>query len=272
MTDTGRVRDHNEDGFGIDRKLGLFLVVDGMGGHRAGDKAAEAVVELFPREVKDALAQSEEAGQDALVAGLARAVKSVGREIRAMIRKAPKLRGMGATLVTCLIRGRTVFVVHMGDSRAYRLREGTFERLTEDHSLVSLLRGLNLITSRQARVHPARNTISRYVGMSWDFGPEVRTLKLQEADRFLLCSDGLTNMVSERAIGQILLEEYDPKKACWQLVDAANAAGGKDNITALVVDWGKRSEAEHRKGKCRVKRPSRKKSPESLSAFIEQRI
>jgi len=270
-TDTGLVRAHNEDSFLVDRDLRFFVVSDGMGGHRAGAKASGIVVDVLARVVSEQLAARRGSRVD-FSRVLDDAVRAASGQVRATADKYPEYKGMGATVVACLIRRGLAWLVHMGDSRAYRLRENTFELLTLDHSITTLLVGLGLITKEQSSVHPARNTISRYVGMGSEFGPELQAEELKAGDRLLLCSDGLTNMVGESRIGRVLWEEEEPAAACARLVQLANDAGGRDNITALAVHYGKASPAKRKKQRIRVKRPARKRSRESLWRFIEDRV
>jgi protein phosphatase len=143
---------------------------------------------------------------------------------------------MGATLALLVLRERTGFVAHMGDSRVYLFRNGRLQQLTTDHSLVSLLQSTGEITAEEARTHPARNRITRHVGMERALYPDVQSLELCDGDRLLLCTDGLNGMIDDDRIAEILNSGEDPEQACASLVDAANAAGGRDNVTALIVD------------------------------------
>ena len=149
----------------------------------------------------------------------------------------PGLSGMGATLVLACIRGDHAYIAHMGDSRAYRYRQNELELLTQDHSVVGILLRDRKITDEEARHHPARGSLSRFMGMQGVVYPDVQDFKLAAGDRLLLCSDGLTGMLPDRVIARTLETERAPETACKALVEAANGNGGKDNITVVVGEW-----------------------------------
>jgi protein phosphatase len=143
---------------------------------------------------------------------------------------------MGATVVLAFLWGQQVFIAHIGDSRAYLYRRGELRQLTDDHSVVGILLRHGKITPEEAKIHPARNKLSRYVGMEGEVYPDVQRLRPSAGDRLLLCTDGLTTMVPDDAIAEILVNCGDPQMACRSLVEAANAARGQDNVTVLVAD------------------------------------
>ena len=235
-TDPGKARDHNEDAFAICDGLGLYVVADGMGGAQAGEVASSVVTQALPAQVA---AQPHACGAaEAMAECLGVTLNGLSREIYEQSQQADHLRGMGATVVACLIRGGMAALAHMGDSRAYLLRAGALERLTEDHGLVEMLLKLGHISKAEARTHPGRHVVTRHVGMEGETGPDVGLLELKHGDVLLLCSDGLTNMVSDRAIGEILVGEPELEAACDRLIEAANEAGGEDNITALLIRYG----------------------------------
>ncbi len=249
MTDKGRLRDNNEDNFYIDEEFGFFIVSDGIGGRQAGEKASEVVVTVLPIQVNSIINTSDPADV------LERSIQFLSNQLREYADEVRELRGAGATIVSCLIRDGKAFVAHLGDSRVYLMRRGVFELLTEDHSIVSMLIKIGNITKKQARTHPARHTITRYVGMKSRGIPDVRPVDLLPGDRLLLCTDGLTDMLGDREIGQILLEEPDPDRACKELIDRANEAGGKDNITAVIIRYGEeKKKGGKKRQKIRVKR------------------
>lgn len=256
ISNKGKVRDSNEDAFNIREDLGLFILSDGMGGHKAGEKASHMAITCLPELVDHELQLMKFDDEECLAGALKEAVTKLSEMICKRAEEDASLHGMGATLMTCLIRNATAAVSHMGDSRMYLLRSGVLERLTEDHTIPGMLLQLGKITQKEALNHPARHMLTRHVGMCDSILPEVSLLELEEGDRLLLCSDGLTNMVSEREIGQIILDEPDLEKACKKLVNTANEAGGADNITVVLIqceDWEKRSRKKKSKISVRLK-------------------
>ena len=222
-TDVGRVRDGNEDAYLVDDAMGLVAVADGMGGHRAGEVASATALEAL------------------------RAAITSGRPLRESIEDANEavfsksltdtdLRGMGTTLTAAtLVTGGILLVGHVGDSRAYLLHDSELRQVTEDHSLVEELVREGRLTADEAAVHPQRSIITRALGVDASVEVDVYPIELAPGDRFLLCSDGLTGMVQPDDIAATLRRESDPARAASQLVDAANHAGGEDNITVVVV-------------------------------------
>ena len=222
-TDTGQVRDGNEDAYLVDRRLELFAIADGMGGHRAGEVASATALEGLQAAVDSGISVAD----------------AVGRANTAVWDKASgdtSLAGMGTTLTAAWSDGTTLTVAHVGDSRAYLLRADTLQRITVDHSLVEELIRDGKLTEEQATVHPQRSIITRALGVDSSVDVDVYSLVLQPNDRVMLCSDGLTSMVRANGISEILRREPDPTTAANALVDAANAAGGDDNITVVVLD------------------------------------
>ena len=222
-TDTGQVREGNEDSYLVDRRLELFAIADGMGGHRAGEVASATALEGLQAAVDSGIAVGD----------------AVGRANTAVWDKASgdtSLAGMGTTLTAAWSDGTTLTVAHVGDSRAYLLRDDTLQRVTVDHSLVEELIRDGKLTEEQASVHPQRSIITRALGVDSTVDVDVYSLILQPNDRVMLCSDGLTSMVRANGIAEILRRESDPTAAANALVDAANEAGGDDNITVLVLD------------------------------------
>ncbi len=223
-TDVGRVRDHNEDAFLVDDRLGLFAVADGMGGHQAGEVASATALEALRAAVTSG-------------AGIRDAVTSANDAVYEKSTTDERLRGMGTTLTAgTLAAGDTLLLGHVGDSRGYLLRDHHLGRLTTDHSLVEELIQAGELTEEQAESDPRRSMITRALGIEPEVDVDLYPVQVVSGDRLLLCSDGLTGMVGEDRIEAVLTEEPDPNVAARRLIDAANAGGGIDNITVLVVD------------------------------------
>ncbi len=233
-TDRGRVRKQNEDRWRVDPELGLYLVADGIGGRFAGALAAQKVVDRLPALVQASFADVEVPSARA-TERLSEALTELSDQVRQESEGQPGLEGMGATVVLALVRQAWSLIAHLGDSRAYLLRAGHLEQLTKDHTILQLLLEIGEISPQEAPHHPARGQVTRYVGMPGEVLPDVQTVELFPGDRLLLCSDGLTGMVDEVGILTILQQKRVPGTLCRQLVGAANAAGGSDNITAVVV-------------------------------------
>lgn len=222
-SDIGRLRQRNEDGYLI--KEPLFVVADGMGGHRGGDVASALALETI--------------GSAASPGGTAkRLVDDIKRANRAVLERGESdrdLRGMGTTLTAVLTEDARAHVVHVGDSRAYLLRDGALQQLTEDHTLVQRMVREGRLTEDEAAQHPQRSILTRALGVDEDIPVDELSLDIHPGDRLLLCTDGLTNMVERDRIQEILETEEDPQSACDKLIDAANRAGGDDNITVVVL-------------------------------------
>ncbi|MHC4560199.1 MAG: PP2C family protein-serine/threonine phosphatase [Planctomycetota bacterium] len=236
-TNVGRDRQENQDSFFADPEPALFLVSDGMGGHRGGSLAAGIVAEDLPVMIENALDRLRVGTPRTIRALLKRIIAEQSRQVQLEGTSETGFRDMGATLVIALLRKGRCFLANIGDSRAYRLRKGRFVQLTRDHSVISELVEKGRIEPEEALDHDARGQITRYIGMEEKARSYVRSFGLKKADRLLLCTDGLTDMLGDKDIAAILKTETDPQAACKSLVAAANKAGGHDNITALVIDW-----------------------------------
>src|SRR3954471_23848740 len=227
LSDVGRQRQGNEDSFL--QQEHLFAVADGMGGARAGEVASKMAVDKL--------------GESGPFNGspeqhLAEVTREANREIYRMAQDDSALAGMGTTLTAALVTGREVAIGHVGDSRLYRFRAGELERLTQDHSLVEEFVRQGKLTPEEAENHPQRSIITRALGPEPDVEVETYTHSARDGDVYLLCSDGLTGMVSEQRIAEILRESSSLDEAAHQLIDAANDNGGKDNITAVLFRLG----------------------------------
>lgn len=222
-TDKGQVREGNEDAYVVDPRLRLFAVADGMGGHRGGEIASATALEAL----RAAVASGTSIG-DAVVAANVAVFEKAGAD--------HELTGMGTTLTAVIPDEQGLAIGHVGDSRAYLLRDGELRQLTTDHSLVEELVREGRLTQEQAAVHPQRSIITRALGVEYDIEVDVYAIALRSGDRLLLCSDGLTTMLRAADIAAVLRHEPDPARAANLLVDAANGAGGEDNITTVVID------------------------------------
>jgi len=222
-TDTGRQRNANEDSYFVHAPV--FAVADGMGGAQAGEVASRIAAGAFEQGV-DEKASAE--GQ------LKEIAEGANRQIHDLAQKDSSRAGMGTTLTAALVRGDEVALGHVGDSRAYVLRDGQLKRLTKDHSLVEELRRQGRLTEEQAEEHPQRSIITRALGPEPEVNVDTMTYPAKNGDVFLLCSDGLTTMVSDEEIQKIMLEARTLRSAVNKLVDAANGMGGRDNITAVA--------------------------------------
>lgn len=233
-TDVGLRRQANEDRYAMAPNLGLYLVADGMGGHRAGQVASEMAAEAAIRAV-DAL-QGAELN---LAEKLRHAFAYSNREIHGAAQRDEDLAGMGTTLVAVLVTEERLALAHVGDSRAYLVRAGRIRCLTNDHSVVGELLRRQQISEEAAREHPHRHVLTRALGVRSTAVPDLAEMTPEPGDAFLMCSDGLTAHVSDEEIGEFVSGQDDPQAACEELVACANQRGGVDNITSLVVRYDK---------------------------------
>jgi len=232
-TDVGRVRKGNEDSLhaSANAHRGLFIVADGMGGHAAGEVASEMAVEMVSHDLSD-LNDLEATDSHERVA---HALRDANRAVYERTRTERDKLGMGST-VSALLLSETRYVVgHVGDSRIYLVRDGQMRQLTKDHSLVQEQVDAGLLTPEQARRHPQSNVITRCIGMADEIEPDVFDGAVRVGDAFLLASDGLTGMVEDRRIQQLLVSRAKPERIVDALIQEANVNGGNDNITAVVV-------------------------------------
>ena len=237
-TDPGRRRENNEDSFCAREDLGLFIVADGMGGHVAGEIASRLVVQEVERFV--AATPPTSVGRAPRLAGagdrLGAALVEANRSLAARIAEDAALQGMATTAVALLAEAGAVALAHVGDSRAYRCRAGHLTQLTSDHSWVEEQVRAGLLTAAAARRHPWRHVVTRAISGGADIEVEVSALPLEPGDRILLCSDGLSTVVSDRGIAEVLRTDRPSPDVCDELVRRANTAGGPDNVTVLLVD------------------------------------
>lgn len=236
LSDVGQRRAANEDRYALAADLGLYLVADGMGGHTAGQVAAD----LAAQAAVDALRTLVDASAS-LAEKLRYVVAAANREIFATARAKPALQGMGTTLVALLVGEERIALAHVGDSRAYLIRGRRIRQLTDDHSLVAELVRRREITARAARGHPHRHVLTRALGVRRSVEPDLAELTPAAGDTFVLCSDGLTGHVGDEEIADAVLAADDLETGCNRLVDLANSRGGEDNITVLLLRCEKES-------------------------------
>jgi len=228
LTDVGKVRKINQDALGVDESLLLFGVADGMGGHNGGETASAGA-----RDGMIAALQGKEASLDAL----RDAVVQVNADLFRQQAEDEKLAGMGTTLSVIWMSGHFVYLGHVGDSRIYRFRDGKLEQMTDDHSLVGELMRAGYLTPEQAENHPNKNVILRAVGTESGIDVDLAVEERQSGDLWLICSDGLHGMVKDDKM-EAILSVNTPEAAVKLLMDAALAAGGRDNISVVLVQDG----------------------------------
>ena len=236
-SDPGRVREQNQDVFAVRAELGLVVLADGMGGASAGGVAAEVAVDAALEHVTGALKRGP-----LQPAQLGAAVKLANERVRGMASAISAYRGMGTTLVVLWVREDKGYVAHVGDSRAYRFRAGAFEQITRDHSLVQEWVDTGVIAPEEARTAPNRNIVTRAIGAKPTVDPEVTEVEIATNDLLLLCSDGLTGMLTDEQIEWHLRDatkdgQADLAGTAANLVDAANRAGGLDNVTVALAQF-----------------------------------
>lgn len=245
-TDLGRVRKNNEDSFEVVPEIGLFILSDGMGGEAHGEVASKLTVDTISQHCREALKdpkmpmfEDQEAPElTAKTNRLGSAIRLSNRVVYESAQKHPAQRGMGATVVTVWVDGERVSMAHVGDSRAYRLRQGTLEQLTQDHSLVAEQVRRGILTQQQADQSDMQSVLIRALGIDPSVQVDVDEHTLIAGDALLLCSDGLSRMVTDAEIASTLMTSQTAQEAVDRLVESANDAGGEDNITVVVLRVG----------------------------------
>ncbi len=240
MSNVGMKRSHNEDHYLMNDDLQLYVVADGMGGHLGGEFASKMAVATVEEVVQRLM------GPEAtIIPGVNSENVSEGEKLRFAIQEAGKriydqslydetLKGMGTTTVASLIQDNKAYVANVGDSRGYFIREGEIRQITEDHSLVSEQVRAGILSANDAKGHRLKNIITRSVGYQEEVDPDVKIHELQAGDKILMCSDGLSNLVEDREILE-LVSNASLKNACESLIGLANERGGDDNITVVIV-------------------------------------
>ena len=243
MTDTGRARSHNEDAILWDASQGLALLADGMGGHNAGDVASrlclDTLGQLFAETLAKPLRLRPNKGMSKQATLVRRAVNKANTAIFDNAEANPDRKGMGTTLVMVLFYADRVVVAHVGDSRVYRLRGRTLEQVTADHSLIRELLEKGAISPEEVENNPYSHVITKAVGVRPKVVAEVQELAAQAGDVFLLCSDGLTDLVEDHTIEDTLVAAAGNwERAAQRLIDLANNNGGRDNISVVIAALG----------------------------------
>jgi protein phosphatase len=228
-TDVGHHRDHNEDAFEIAAQHNIAVLADGMGGHNAGEVASQIAISTTIAILSNTAGLS---AQDRLET----AVQAAHGSIRDKAAESARHHGMGTTIVAVLLEGKTLNVAHVGDSRLYQLRHRQLKQLTRDHSLLQEFIDKGLYSPEEAKAKVARNIITQALGLESSLKMDIDHFAMQSGDRYLLCSDGIHEMLSDEDIAAVLMQKLTADATCEELIDHANAKGGKDNITTIVID------------------------------------
>ena len=237
ISDRGKLRENNEDCCFAKEIKGytLLILADGMGGHRGGEIASKKAIDVVISMLEESLSEKMIPGQIMLL--LSDALESANREIISLTKEDASLSGMGTTCDICLVAKNTVYIAHIGDSRVYKIskKNGLISKLTKDHSLVEYMIETGTITREESVHHPQKNIILQALGTSEEINADVSHIKISSDDVILMCSDGLTNMIEENDIANIISSESGPENSAKKLVQLANEAGGTDNITVVIA-------------------------------------
>lgn len=235
-SDKGRIRELNEDSYNVIAGYSgipvTFVIADGMGGHNSGEVASKAAVDF----VSDYIIKSPETVSDSgnILLIIKEIMEKSNTHVYNKSLESETDSGMGTTLIVAVVNSKKLYIGHVGDSRLYLIREGNIERLTEDHSFIEELIKNGSLTREEAENHPNKNVITRALGCSEEVQIDTYSYEFKEEDICIVCTDGLTNMLSEQEIKDIVLSNEEPQIACDKLVDEANLRGGEDNITVIV--------------------------------------
>jgi len=259
LSDTGRKRRHNEDSYVMQPPL--FAVADGMGGAQAGEIASRLATEAI----------EHKGGTDGGIELVTALVQAANRRVYDRARQETQLSGMGTTMTVALVEDAAVSIAHVGDSRAYLIRDGTLQQVTEDHSLVNELMKSGKLSREEAEHHPQRSVITRALGTDPDVDIDTYTIEPQPGDLFLLCSDGLTSMVGDETILEIAEQNrLDLDEAARALIGRANRGGGEDNITVIffdIADEGANASGSRARPRTPVERPTLPEEEDTLSGL-----
>lgn len=237
LSDIGLVRENNQDSFFVSKDLEfpLFIVADGMGGHKAGEIASNMAVSTIKNIFlinKENLNSEEE-----IVSTIKEAIEKANHKIYQKSKENLEYEGMGTTVTIAYIFKNEIYIGHVGDSRAYYVDDNNIVQITEDHSLVNELIKNGSITKDQGKNHPQRNIITRAIGTSNDIKADIHTMEYKENDKLIICSDGLTNMLNEDKIIEVVNGDGDIMEKCEKLVLNAKRNGGLDNITVVMIKF-----------------------------------
>lgn len=242
VSDVGRARSHNEDCYRIEADLGLYVVADGMGGHSHGEVASRLAVEAIQSFITES-ADEDTTWPFAYDARFKRhsnrlrmAIRLAHNKVLQAIRSDSALTGMGTTVVGCMVDGNTAAIAHVGDSRAYYFHAGRLELLTQDHTWVNEQVVAGYLSVEQARAHPLKNVVTRALGGEAEVVVDVSEIELEEGDRLLLCSDGLTTMLADDDLAEFLSRDEPIESICRELVRESNRRGGFDNVTVVLLE------------------------------------
>jgi len=234
-TDIGRVRKLNEDMYYNDpEKMGLYIIADGMGGHQAGEVASALAVDTLSGYVRDHL-QGSGLGASEIENLLRDALVRTNETVYSLATSQPGYAGMGTTVVACIVREGHAHIAHIGDSRAYLIREREMKQLTTDHSFVQELLSKGRITEAEAADHPRKNILTRALGTDPAVEIDTVSLDLRRGDSLMLCTDGISNHVHTQELLN-LIADNPPDRACTEIIGLANSRGGFDNMTILIVE------------------------------------
>ncbi len=237
LTDPGRVRTQNEDSIAYIPEAGLVVVADGMGGHQAGEVASKLAVDVITRHIVGTLAVAARSRSEAFEAKMVTdAIQLANRAIYELAQQQPDYAGMGSTVVVTVFHGDRLWVGHVGDSRLYRFRDGMLEQVTLDHSVVQELVSRGLVTMEEARQSVNKNLVTRALGVDSMVMPDIGEQTMNDEDIYLLCSDGLNDVLADGDIEMMLIEYgRNLEAAARQMIDIANERGGPDNISVILV-------------------------------------
>ena len=234
-TDIGKAREINQDYYYISENTEIpqvYILADGMGGYKGGEIASKLAVESAARYIKSNFS-SNLMEKEEILKLVENAVEYANMVVYEKSKEVEELEGMGTTLEICLIYNNKAYIGHVGDSRIYRIRKDVIRKLTKDHSYVQKLIEDKKITREEAKSHPKKNMLTKALGCTPYVEPVIRARNFERGDIFIMCSDGLTNMVDEKRIYELVTQDIN--KAADELINEANAAGGYDNITVIII-------------------------------------